>query len=488
MTGPAGALARAAGPVLDRVQADLRGNPVAMLLADSRARVVDIRYSEPSFGREVTGLGVVPGVRLGEDDVGTNAIGTPLETRRSLLLRGPEHAMPAFHGFTCFGHPIVHPGTRRVAGVLDFAVPVNRDDRLAPPLVRHLVAEIENRLQADASEAQRRLLAAFQAAARRRDRRVLVVGHGLVLATQPALDLLEPADHAAVQACLEDGGEAARLTLASGQAVRLNWTAVEGTEGTVVDLALETDDRPRGPGFAAPVRWPLLVVGEPGTGRTTVARAAAGPAAAVLDAVEIVRVGTDEWAEQASGLLDGDGPAVIVENIQLLSEPLAALVAARTRTSRRRLALTSTPGEHLASVHAPIVTSCGDRRDLAPLRVRRHEIPRLAQRMLAEESRARFTPESLRLLAAQPWPGNLAELRRIVRSAAELRSAGDVVPADLPPSCRGGAALDSPFDRAEREVIVSAIEAAGGNKLAAARALGISRSTLYNRIKALRIR
>ncbi|PKV97235.1 transcriptional regulator of acetoin/glycerol metabolism [Amycolatopsis echigonensis] len=485
MTGPAGALARAAGPVLDRVQADLRGNPVAMLLADSRARVVDIRYGERSFGREVTGLGVVPGVRLGEDDVGTNAIGTPLETRRSLLLRGPEHAMPAFHGFTCFGHPIVHPGTRRVAGVLDFAVPVNRDDRLAPPLVRHLVAEIENRLRADASEAQRRLLAAFQAAARRRDRRVLVVGHGLVLATQPALDLLDPSDHAAVQACLEDGGEDARLTLASGQAVRLSWAAVEGTEGTVVELALETDDRPR---VAAPVRWPLLIVGEPGTGRTTMARQATGPATAVLDAVEIVRVGADDWAAQASGLLDGDGPPVIVENIQLLSEPLAALVAVRTRTSRRRLALTSTPGEHLASIHAPIAASCGDRRDLAPLRVRRHEIPRLAQHMLAEESRARFTPESLRLLAAQPWPGNLAELRRVVRSAAELRSAGDVVPADLPPSCRGGAALGSPFDRAEREVILSAIEAAGGNKLAAAKALGISRSTLYNRIKALRIR
>ncbi|WP_409180747.1 helix-turn-helix domain-containing protein [Amycolatopsis sp. VS8301801F10] len=476
-----GALARAAGPVLDRVQAEVRGSAVAVLLADPQARVVDIRYGERSFGREVASLGVLPGVRLGEDDVGVNAIGTPLETRRSLLLRGAEHALPAFHGFTCFGHPIVHPGTRRVAGVLDFAVPASRDERLAPALVRHLVTEIESRLRTDAAEAQQRLLAAFQSAARRRDRRVLVVGHGLVLATQPALDLLAPADHAAVQACIEHGGENTRITLASGQPVRLSWAPVDGTEGTMVDLVAETRPRPRA---AAPVRWPLLVAGEPGTGKTTVAREAAGDGAVVLDGVETVRVGEAEWAEQASRLLDGDGPAVIVENVQLLSERLAALVAARARTSKRNLVLTSAPGEP----HPPITACCGERRELAPLRVRRHEIPRLAQRMLSGECAARFTPESLRVLAAQPWPGNLAELRRVVRAVAELRSAGDVVPADLPPSHRDGSALASPFDRAEREVIVAAIAAAGGNKLEAARALGISRSTLYNRMKALRIR
>ncbi|UKD57589.1 hypothetical protein L3Q65_12960 [Amycolatopsis sp. FU40] len=477
-----GALARAAGPVLDRVQTELRGSSVAVLLADHRAKVVDIRYGERAFGREVTSLGVVLGVRLGEDEVGVNAIGTPLETRRSLLLRGAEHAMPAFHGFTCFGHPIVHPGTRRLAGVLDFAVPVSRDERLAPALVRHLITEIESRLRTDAAEAQQRLLAAFQSAARRRDRRVLVVGHGLVLATQPALDLLAPADHAAVQACIEDDRENARITLASGQPVRLSWAPVDGTEGTMVDLVVEP--RPRRPRAAVPVRWPLLVAGEPGTGKTTVARAAAGDQAAVLDGAETVRVGDAEWAEQASRLLDGAGPALIVENVQLLSEPLAALVAARMRTSRRNLVLTSTPGERDPSIEA----CCGERRDLVPLRVRRHEVPRLAQRMLTEECAARFTPESLRLLAAQPWPGNLAELRRVVRAVAERRSTGDVVPADLPSSHRNGSVLASPFDRAEREVIVAAIAAAGGNKLEAARALGISRSTLYNRMNALRIR
>jgi transcriptional regulator of acetoin/glycerol metabolism len=154
------------------------------------------------------------------------------------------------------------------------------------------------------------------------------------------------------------------------------------------------------------------------------------------------------------------------------------------------VALTSTPGDHLDGVHAPLVVMCGDRRDLLPLRRRRHEIPKLAQRMLAEVTdagRARLTSDTLRTLAAQPWPGNLAELRRVVETVAGIRSAGDIIPSDLPSSHRRSAEPASPLRQAEREVVVAALEAAGGNRLQAARALGVSRSTLYNRMRALRI-
>ncbi|SFW79803.1 helix-turn-helix domain-containing protein [Amycolatopsis australiensis] len=480
---PETGLARAARPVLDRVQGDLRGSPIALLLADGGARVLDIRYGDVPFGREVAALGVAPGVRLGEADVGTNAVGTPLETRESLLLRGPEHPMPAFHGFTCYGHPIIHPVTRRVAGVLDLAAPLGRDDRLAPPLVRHLVAEIEQRLRSGAPDVQRRLLAAFQAAARRRDRRVVVLGHGLVLATQPALDLLDPADHAALRACAEQGRGTERLTLASGRVVRLGCTPVEGTDGALVDITIEPARHRPGPGRGA--GWPLLIVGELGGGRTTEALAAAGAGAVTLDAAEIERAGEKRWTADAVRLLGTGGPPLVVENVQLLSGPAAAMLAARLRGAPRNVVLTST------SAPAPpvaIAVRCGERRELRPLRRRRHEIPLLAQKMLGEEApRARLTAGALSVLAAQPWPGNLAELRQVIRAVAAKRSAGDVLPADLPASHRAPAPPDSPFRQAEREVIVTAIEAAGGNKAEAARALGVSRSTLYNRMKALRI-
>nr|WP_237534413.1 helix-turn-helix domain-containing protein [Streptomyces sp. SID3343] len=101
--------------------------------------------------------------------------------------------------------------------------------------------------------------------------------------------------------------------------------------------------------------------------------------------------------------------------------------------------------------------------------------------------RPRFTADSLRVLATQPWPGNLAELRRVVATVASTRPEGDIAPSDLPASHRDAPAPASPFRQAEREVIVAAIEAAGGNKLRAARALSMSRSTLYNRMRVLRI-
>jgi hypothetical protein len=216
------------------------------------------------------------------------------------------------------------------------------------------------------------------------------------------------------------------------------------------------------------------VVGEPGSGRTTEALRVAGADAYVLDATDSVWQGEQVWARNMAALLDSAGDPVVIENIQLLSEQVTALAVKCVRTSRRRTVLTSAPGEHLDGVHAPLAALCNARRDLVPLRRRRHDIPRL-------------TADSLRVLAAQPWPGNLAELRRVVRYVAGRRSAGDIVPSDLPASHRGVPAPSSPLRQAEREVIVAAIEAAGGNRLQAARALGVSRSTLYNRMRALRI-
>ncbi|MFF0488727.1 sigma-54-dependent Fis family transcriptional regulator [Nocardia sp. NPDC004068] len=487
------ALLRAARPVLERACAELEGTSVTLLLADQHGRVVDVRCADRSTLRGVADLGVVPGIRLAEDEVGANAVGTPIETRQGLLVAGPEHFMAAFQGFTCYGHPIVNPVTRRLEGVLDISGRAGDDHRLFPPFARRVVRDIEERLQLDASRSQRQLLTAFQAAATHRKRAVVAVGHGLVLATPAALDLLEPADHAAVRLCATSGRVADavthRLTLACGRDVRLRCVPVDD-DGVLVDILPEQDTGRGGRRAPRAVGWPLLVVGELGCGRTTEARRAAGSGAEILDATETVRMGERAWAANAARLLDGAGSAVVVENIQLLSDQLTTLLARCLRATSRNVVLTSTPGDHLDADHAALAVLCADRRDLLPLRRRRHEIPLLAQRMLAEASpggRTRLTAETLRVLAEQPWPGNLAELRRVITAVAELRSAGDIIPTDLPASHRGRHAPGSPLRQAEREVIVAALAAAGGNRLQAARALGVSRSTLYNRLRALHI-
>ncbi|MFE5506652.1 helix-turn-helix domain-containing protein [Amycolatopsis japonica] len=481
-------LSRAAEPVLERFAAELDGSPVALVLADHTAKVVGVRSANRSFHRTIEGLGITPGVSFGEDEIGVNAVGTPVETRHGLLVRGAEHSLASFHTFTCYGHPIVHPITRRLEGVLGIGRPSGEDDRLFPPLVQRMVRDIEDRLQLASPSTQRRLLTAFQQAARRRDRPVIVLGEGLVLATPAALDLLQPADHVAVRACAEQAparpGETQHLDLASGRAVAVRCAPIDGGHGVLVDILADAPahrhDRDREQG------WPLLVVGEAGSGRTTTAKAATSHEPTTLDAAEIVRSGERSWATTMDETLTSPGQAVVVENAQLLSERMIALLVERLRVTPRQVVVVSTPD----GLPAPLAGLCARRRDLVPLRRRQHEIPRLAQRMLddvAGQGRTRLTADTLSVLTAQPWPGNLSELRRVVQAIVEVRSAGDVLPSDLPDSHRGRWSPDSPLRQAEREVIVAAIQAAGGNKQRAATALGVSRSTLYNRIRALRI-
>ncbi len=144
-----------------------------------------------------------------------------------------------------------------------------------------------------------------------------------------------------------------------------------------------------------------------------------------------------------------------------------------------------------------------------PLRERRSDLPALIE-VLGEDMAQRgtpppeLTPDALALLAAQHWRGNIRELRNVLEQAAlhaesdrldaahmeaVLRLAGV---AQIQPALRAAEApadsdmLLAPLARQvralEQRAIAAALRATGGNKLAAARLLGISRATLYERL------
>lgn len=156
--------------------------------------------------------------------------------------------------------------------------------------------------------------------------------------------------------------------------------------------------------------------------------------------------------------------------------------------------------------------------DLPPLRHRTGDIPLLVQHFL-RETRGRlggplrdFSPEGLALLEEHEWPGNVRELRNMVERAVLLDQGGSalLVPselqasdqgvergagASLPLSHEGGDAItvrwaawnDLPLRdavaRFETEVIRHRLEGAGGNQREAARALGLPRRTLADKIR-----
>ena len=144
-----------------------------------------------------------------------------------------------------------------------------------------------------------------------------------------------------------------------------------------------------------------------------------------------------------------------------------------------------------------------------PLRARRADIPALIE-VLGEDMLHRgnpppeLTPDAIALLAAQHWRGNIRELRNVLEQAALradtgpldaepmaalLRQSGlSLVQPALPPEPppQDAAALLRPLGQQvvelERRAIAAALQATDGNKLAAARLLGISRATLYGRL------
>jgi transcriptional regulator of acetoin/glycerol metabolism len=105
-------------------------------------------------------------------------------------------------------------------------------------------------------------------------------------------------------------------------------------------------------------------------------------------------------------------------------------------------------------------------------------------------------PEAFRALSDYGWPGNIRELRNVIRTAAAICEGSLIRALDLPSEVRQaskrGVSAESapnlkPIEAAERRALLDAIEETHGNMLRAAQLLGISRSSLYRRCKELKI-
>jgi transcriptional regulator of acetoin/glycerol metabolism len=82
------------------------------------------------------------------------------------------------------------------------------------------------------------------------------------------------------------------------------------------------------------------------------------------------------------------------------------------------------------------------------------------------------------------WPGNVSQLRGVLRYVLQHRRAGTIELADLPPECRSTSRRRlSPIEALERDAIVEALRDKGESPTTAARTLGMSRATIYRKIR-----
>ncbi len=138
--------------------------------------------------------------------------------------------------------------------------------------------------------------------------------------------------------------------------------------------------------------------------------------------------------------------------------------------------------------------------ELPPLRKRKEDIPLLARQCIDRFNRLQgrsvqgIGVEALSLLMAHDWPGNIRELENVIERAFILCHRGLIEIGHLPEELTGGAAAArampsgrSAHDLLDAQAIRTALERNGGHRTAAARALGIHKTTLFRRMKRLGI-
>ncbi len=511
-------LMRAATPVIDELGDYLADSRMSVLLADHESLIVARRVGLSAIGVALDQVLAVPGNTYLEEVAGTNALSTAFEVGHPITVRGEEHFLELLRGFACFAHPITHPVTKSLVGVLDVTGVTRESATLMPPLVARAVRDIEERLLTGSTIIHQRMLAALRARAGRTKGAVLVLTDDLTLSNSAADGLVGDAmRHQIRQRVLDaQGSRCLQLLLShpSGQPVRVVCTPVDGAPGaTLCEVAPDDGERrrvPRGAGAETnPVevltarlatlarsRTAVLFHGEPGTGRTTAAGLLAGvKSMAVVDAA---RLTPDDLLCQLNRRVSetlgvSDAHLVVVEDVSLLDDATARRVSRLLSVPGLWFALTSSPLATLTAAQRSLVSLCPERVALRPLRDRRDEIRTIVASEARSAGLVRVTAEALDALIRYDWPGNLTELHRLLSSAFMDESGGPtkrllVTSSDLPPHVRMcSRRVLGKLEQAERDTIVSSLEDHGGNKLHTASDLGISRTTLYRRLKDLGI-
>ena len=139
--------------------------------------------------------------------------------------------------------------------------------------------------------------------------------------------------------------------------------------------------------------------------------------------------------------------------------------------------------------------------ELPPLRRRKEDIPLLVEHFIGRFNRVQgksvsgVSPEVMTFLMAHDYPGNVRELENIIEHAFVLCSEGGIEPHHLPeeflarsPAAADHGRLDASVRAVEAQAIRDALKRNGFNRLAAAHELGMHKSTLFRKAKALGIR
>jgi transcriptional regulator of acetoin/glycerol metabolism len=534
-------LARTADPVLRNLHEQLDGQPISIVLTDAAGLVLTRLTADHDLERHLDGVKLAPGFSYAEEHVGTNGIGTALESGGPAHVFGHEHYAEHLEGLACAGVPIHDPVSGKTVGVIDLTCWRKNADPLLISLVKSTADQITQALLAAGSSRDLHLLQEYVRACRRTGGIVLALGNDVVMLNDHARQVLDPGDQSALighatEALARRSPGAVSVDLPSGVVARMFCRRISD-DGRFADgvvhvklvaaaVAVPEMPVPRSamylPGLVGSgVLWLracreaealydssdwMTIEGETGVGKLALARAVhqrRNPAAPfhVLDADSA----SQDWLTKARReLLDGSGMLVIRHVDVLTARQMHSLASAlqEARNAQRgegqrddgkredgqdelRVAITLHRKQAAADLTRLLRFFQGTV-ELPPLRHHiedLHELVPFFLARLSQQGRLTCSPEAMQLLLRHNWPGNTEQLWQVLKQVVQRRRAGVIMPKDLPPECwTVSRRLLSPLESIERDAIVQSLQDHDGNKVRAAEALGMSRATIYRKI------
>ena len=225
----------AASVVLHQLADDLAAESVSVILTSADGVVLQRVASDPTIMNALDTVRLAPGFSYAEEFVGTNGIGTALETGRPTFIRGGEHYVGTLGGLACAGAPILEPLTRRIVGLVDLTCWDGQSDPLLFALARSAGSQIEARMSALAHESETALLRAYQEQTRRFPLGVLAIGGEVVLMNPHLRQTLDAADQLALlehaSTLLPSAVATTVLALPSGNTVKVAVVERAATRG-----------------------------------------------------------------------------------------------------------------------------------------------------------------------------------------------------------------------------------------------------------------
>lgn len=529
---PPDPLLPAARESVDWLAENLDDPEACLLLTTPDARILERRSGGRAFLRRLDAIHAAPGHVFAEDMVGTNAIGTALVDNDFTDVYGAEHYHEALQDLTGAGAPITDPTTGGTVGAIAIICSDTGKNRFLRTLVLGAVRDISRALLNRTPDSEQVLLNIFLAETNRSSEPLIAVGQSMFIGNQAGLQLLQRSSrqHLWEQVAGQlDPRHPTTILLetSTGSTITAHATAIMRrgqAVGALLRLSITTRSlrsvrtipampqpaRRFIPGdspvahrlrhavhLAARTGKPALVIGEAGAGRGHIARVLLH---SLNDSSPIVTLNlsndtADGVRTSVAMLRSGTNQRLVLRDIDRAAENLAPLDVLLGDAIARGANIVATAADASSIKQLNIASRFSTLIQVPPLRARLVDLEAIATDLLIKlagspHAAPSMSTQTVQALATHDWPGNIRELQSILAAALSASGNEPVIRLEHLPGRYRAPNRErrmSTIERAERKAIEEALEHADGNKLAAASSLGIARSTLYRKMRALGI-